>query len=667
MAVNLSALAGAGQQFFDNTGSPLSGGKLWSYQAGTTTPQTTYTTAAGNVAHANPIVLDSAGRVATGEIWLTAGSNYKFVLMTSADVLLATWDNITGINGTGITANAETVVYDPPFTDGVATNVEAKLAQTITVADFGAVGDGVEDDTVAIQNALDALASNQTLIIQDNHKITATLTVTNKNSVSITGKGTLFLSGASSSAQMLSFVGTCTNVEVSGITLTGENNTAYAQRGIGCSTGQTIINCRIIDTTIQNINVAIAFDADVDSGGGTVRNCQFIGNRITNIVGTGSGQGYGINLTNNDYTLVSRNIINLCQRHSIYQAKGTSHNIISDNIIYGHRSGVATLVNRAAINVLRSANITIANNKLVGCYDGGITVSHDTSQGYDCNDVLVIGNTFWDRQNAIQDLLIGEEATPTTNSTYNVSVKGNRFYQTASGSFGAALRVFNGSYIDISDNDFYSTTDAVNAVRLGDVGTSSSNSHINNISVSSNTFRSGGTTYGAVFVTTILCTGTSPYQVAYNVVSGFSGELQYEATDSNPNKSLTGYVSSNKPTMRAVNTLNGGAGTYDPGTVLGGYEFFTQDTSGLGARVVGYMQWVSESTSLDVTPSCAIAFGISGTNEAVEETFRVRTNRSVNFKPRSAEPVSPSAGDVYYDSDTNKLRCYNGTTWNDLF
>lgn len=30
-------------------------------------------------------------------------------------------------------------------------------------------------------------------------------------------------------------------------------------------------------------------------------------------------------------------------------------------------------------------------------------------------------------------------------------------------------------------------------------------------------------------------------------------------------------------------------------------------------------------------------------------------------------PASPSAGDIYFDSTTNKLRCYDGTVWNDLF
>lgn len=36
------------------------------------------------------------------------------------------------------------------------------------------------------------------------------------------------------------------------------------------------------------------------------------------------------------------------------------------------------------------------------------------------------------------------------------------------------------------------------------------------------------------------------------------------------------------------------------------------------------------------------------------------------YLPTTA-PASPSAGQVYYDSGTNKLRCYNGSTWNDLF
>jgi hypothetical protein len=98
MAVNLSPVGGVAAQFFNNDGVPLAGGLIYTYAAGTNTPAATYTTNAGVIAHSNPIVLDSAGRVPTGEIWLTDGISYKFVLKDSTGALLATYDNIVGIN-----------------------------------------------------------------------------------------------------------------------------------------------------------------------------------------------------------------------------------------------------------------------------------------------------------------------------------------------------------------------------------------------------------------------------------------------------------------------------------------------------------------------------------------------------------------------------------------
>ena len=59
MAVNLSPVGGVAAQFFDNSGYPLTGGKLYSYVAGTTTNATTYTSSNGAAAHSNPIILDA--------------------------------------------------------------------------------------------------------------------------------------------------------------------------------------------------------------------------------------------------------------------------------------------------------------------------------------------------------------------------------------------------------------------------------------------------------------------------------------------------------------------------------------------------------------------------------------------------------------------------------
>lgn len=93
MASVLLSPVGNGQQFFDNNGVPLSGGLIYTYQAGSSTPLTTYTTNAGTTPNTNPIILDAAGRC-SNEIWMQTGYSYKFVLQTSAGVTLQTLDNL---------------------------------------------------------------------------------------------------------------------------------------------------------------------------------------------------------------------------------------------------------------------------------------------------------------------------------------------------------------------------------------------------------------------------------------------------------------------------------------------------------------------------------------------------------------------------------------------
>ena len=79
--------------------------------------------------------------------------------------------------------NAEDVVYDPPVTGGVQTNAEAKLAQTVSVKDFGAVGNGVTNDTAALQAAIDYCWDNSiTLWIPPGTYITTGLTLTGSSS-----------------------------------------------------------------------------------------------------------------------------------------------------------------------------------------------------------------------------------------------------------------------------------------------------------------------------------------------------------------------------------------------------------------------------------------------------------------------------------------------------
>jgi parallel beta-helix repeat protein len=172
MAVTLSSLAGAGAQFFDNNGVPLAGGLIYTYLAGTSTPAATYTSSTGLIAHANPIVLDAAGRIATGEVWLTSGIEYKFVVKTSLFVQIGSYDNIPSINDFTSIYAALANTANPALGDAligfrqsnsagnlsnsVGRTVHQKLQEMISVLDFGADNTGVADSLSAFQAAINS-------------------------------------------------------------------------------------------------------------------------------------------------------------------------------------------------------------------------------------------------------------------------------------------------------------------------------------------------------------------------------------------------------------------------------------------------------------------------------------------------------------------------------
>lgn len=214
-------------QFFDNNGDPLAGGKLYTYAAGTTTPKATYTTAAGNIENANPVVLDAYGRAV-----LFIEGAYRFDLFTSADVLVKSTDNVTSFNASTatnegfenlFTGDGETVAFT--LTENLGTDEKALFVfatkEYTTNGKFSSdtawtkgsgwtIAAGVATATGAISTALEQSAS-QTLVEGVAYSVKYTITRS-------AGTITLSLGGTAGTARSAS--GTYSETIIAGSTQT---------------------------------------------------------------------------------------------------------------------------------------------------------------------------------------------------------------------------------------------------------------------------------------------------------------------------------------------------------------------------------------------------------------------------------------------------------------
>lgn len=103
-------------------------------------------------------------------------------ILTKADIASPTF--------TGLVTG--TVAYQPAGTGAVATTVQAKLRESVSVKDFGAIGDGVTDDTAAIQAAVDyveTLYGGTVSIPSGTYKISSTINMNGGYGVQLIGQG----------------------------------------------------------------------------------------------------------------------------------------------------------------------------------------------------------------------------------------------------------------------------------------------------------------------------------------------------------------------------------------------------------------------------------------------------------------------------------------------
>ncbi|CAB5187170.1 Pectate lyase superfamily protein [uncultured Caudovirales phage] len=307
MAVNISSVAGAAWQFFTDDGAPLTGGLIYTYLAGTTTPATTYTTSVGNVANANPIVLNAAGRT-PAEIWLTNSVSYKFVVKTSTGVTVGTYDDLYGIAlGSDLTSfqtllagstGSSYVGFIQSGTGAVAETVQTKLREQISVKDYGATGDGFTDDTAFIQNAINA-NPGRIIFFPKGQYIFSSLTVTS-DSTTLRGEGS-FRSGT----VLISSITTGNSVTFTGAQHSGIED-MYLYATVKKSSGFAVyftgnsFQCYATNVRVDYYNCGFGI---YSATGTTIEGCQcryLLGNYGVYFAGTSSVGSYRAVINNFD-------------------------------------------------------------------------------------------------------------------------------------------------------------------------------------------------------------------------------------------------------------------------------------------------------------------------------------------------------------------------------
>lgn len=387
---------------FDNVGLPLAFGKLYTYQAGTTTPQATYTDSTGNTPNPNPITLNARGET---PLWLNPTLNYKFALTDALGNQIPGWpvDNISGalFPGQSIIPNTDnaydlgsstfrwrngyfaTQLYvgsaNTPIINGGNVSywqrTAAEIAAGVTptnyayapgwVQRYGVVGNGTTDDTTALQNCYNA---NSGLDVYHGSGLTIAISspVTLKSGSRYYGKSAIIQKaganmGAGSSVNMLTGT-SCTFTVVEGLEINGNaaNNATGVVHGVQFIGGNYnyVRNCYVHDTTQAGIYLAEENGSEVT------------GNDVINCGRNLSTDNHGIMLISNTATPLT-NI--LCSGNFVYNA---------------YRKGITTY----ALSPGYNQNITIADNIVVGCGLGGIYVATATAGTTQNANYTITGN-----------------------------------------------------------------------------------------------------------------------------------------------------------------------------------------------------------------------------------------------------------------------------------
>ena len=454
-------------QFFDSNGDPLSGGKVYTYAAGTSTPLATYTDQGGATPNANPVILDSRGEAA---IWF-GDSSYKLILRTSADVLIWTADNVTAaLASLAASSGSSLVGFLQAGTGAVARTVQAKAREVFSVKDFGATGDGTTDDTAAINLAITAantagggrviIPAGATYIVTANTVsgiATGVAGIVLKSNVTLQIDGTVKVKASAYGGGAYFGAIRCLDAGISNAAIVGcgtvDGNKANQTASTQCT---NILLTAVVDNlSIRGIQVINANGNGVLCNGTSavpMTDVNYQNLRVSNCayIGLQASQFNGLVISGNRVSSTTDNGIDIYGENGTVTPTGYNFSITG--------------------NVVRSAaSVGIFCETVKDGVVTGNTVSNSTTAGIAVNRINGAPSAIEVSGNTVIDGPIGIRVT---GDMAGIEVFGNTFSQFTAAGVQLGDGVGNVSYVDVSNNMLIPASNTIAPVKITAVAAS---------------------------------------------------------------------------------------------------------------------------------------------------------------------------------------------------
>lgn len=292
-------------------------------------------------------------------------------------------------------------------TGAVATTVQTKLRESVSVKDFGAVGDGTTDDTVAIQAAVTYAAANN-FILTGTGTGTCLITSTISISSGVVNWANLKTKSSGITTHCFALSGTVSSVDITGCSFDA-NNQAYAHLRIDSLSNVNINNNTFknsygVGTSygvwIRDTSQVLVSGNTFDGASGAVPRLLYIqhvstgckdvvvtANTFANITSTATD---GDAIVCEDYTFTAGSVVvsNNTFRNIYKRAvkAGGSNWVIEGNLVYDCK-------NYSVFSLYGPANFIVSDN-IVECTTSIIDYPIDVGVTATVTDVLITNNTF---------------------------------------------------------------------------------------------------------------------------------------------------------------------------------------------------------------------------------------------------------------------------------